>query len=88
MRAGTRRRGRVGDVQEDFYLGLNLMRAEKEHAEFSIVHDWVHAALQHVCGDVRVATEKALLKLPAVQHLYGRITGQLQRGHNDADLLV
>jgi hypothetical protein len=78
----------VGNVEEDFYLGLDLMRGSKEHNEFCIVRDWVHAAMSRVCCDVQLDTAKALLKLRSVQHLYGKLSGRLQRGHNDADLLV
>lgn len=85
---GTRARGRVGNVEEDFYLGLDLMRRCKEHNEFCIVRDWVQAAMSRVCCDVQLDTAKALLKLRSVQHLYGKLSGRLQRGHGDADLLV
>lgn len=86
--AGTRRRGRQGDVQHDFYLGLELLTGRKEHVEFSIVRDWVRDALGSVCADVEVLTPKALLKQRTVQHLYSKITAVLHRGKNDADLLV
>jgi isochorismate synthase EntC len=86
--AGTRQRGRQGDVEHDFYLGLQLLTAQKEHMEFSIVRDWVRDALASVCADVTVQTAKALLKQRTVQHLYSKITGVLLRGKNDADLLV
>ena len=86
--AATRPRGRSGNIEEDFYLGLDLMRRRKEHQEFSIVRDWVHAAMADVCGGVRVEPAKALLKLSAVQHLYGKLAGRMRRGKSDADLLV
>eukprot|EP00892_Ulva_mutabilis_P000338 jgi/Ulvmu1/10304/UM060_0106.1 len=85
--AGTRRRGRPGDVQEDFYLGLELMQGAKEHVEFAIVRDWVHAAMASVCSSVSLDVSKTLLKLRAVQHVYGRVSGHLPRSCSDADML-
>ncbi len=39
--------GRVaGDVEKDFWLAYDLLRSPKDHAEFTTVRDWVHAALQ------------------------------------------
>lgn len=64
------------------------MRRQKEHQEFSIVRDWVRGALAGVCSGVQVEPAKALLKLSAVQHLYGKLAGRMRRGKSDADLLV
>lgn len=86
--AGTRARGAPGDVQQDFYLGLDLLRGEKEHSEFCIVRDWVRERLTNVCNDVNVDVSKALLKQAAVQHLYAKLSGQLEHLKNDAALLV
>lgn len=85
--AGTRRRGSAGNVQEDFFLGLELMQGAKEHVEFAIVRDWVRAAMASVCSAVSLDVSKTLLKLRAVQHVYGRVSGRLPRTGNDADLL-
>lgn len=85
--AGTRRRGSPGNVQEDFYLGLELMQGAKEHVEFAIVRDWVRAALASVCSRVSLDVSKTLLKLRAVQHVYGRVSGRVPHTVSDADLL-
>lgn len=36
----------VGDVQKDFWLAFDLLRSPKDHAEFTIVRDWVRDALR------------------------------------------
>ncbi len=44
--------------------------------------------MQSVCSDVTVDTEKSVLKQGVVQHLYGRLSGQLHPHCNDSHLLV
>ena len=44
--------------------------------------------LQGVCEGVTVEREKSILKQGAIQHLYGRLSGRLREGVNDASLLV
>lgn len=63
------------------------MQGAKEHVEFAIVRDWVRAAMASVCSSVSLDVSKALLKLRAVQHVYGRVSGHMPRACNDADLL-
>lgn len=43
---------------------------------------------QGVCTDVTVEREKSILKQGTIQHLYGRLSGRLRAGANDASLLV
>lgn len=63
------------------------MQGAKEHVEFAIVRDWVRAAMASVCSAVSLDVSKTLLKLRAVQHVYGRVSGRIPRTCNDADLL-
>ena len=44
--------------------------------------------MQGVCTNVTVEREKSILKQGAIQHLYGRLSGTLREGVNDASLLV
>ncbi|MEW5311204.1 MAG: hypothetical protein WDW38_002939 [Sanguina aurantia] len=85
--AGTRPRGRPGDVEQDFWLALDLLRSSKDHAEFSCVRDWIQDALEEVCSDVVVEVPKSVLKQGSVQHLYGRLAGELKPGCRDTQLL-
>lgn len=48
----------------------------------------VSADVQGVCTDVTVEREKSILKQGSIQHLYGRLSGKLREGVNDASLLV
>ena len=78
----------AGDIEKDFWYAFDLLRSPKDHVEFTLVRDFVRDALAEVCSEVRVDTEKSVLKQAAVQHLYGRLSGQLQPHTNDAQLLV
>lgn len=44
-------------------------------------------ALSGVCSQVQVDVAKSVLKQGAVQHLYGKLSGQLEPGMTDADVL-
>ena len=78
----------VGDVEKDFWYALDLLRSPKDHVEFTLVRDFVRDALLEVCSEVKVDTQKSVLKQAAVQHLYGRLSGTLKPSANDAQLLV
>ena len=78
----------AGDIERDFWYALDLLRSPKDHVEFTLVRDFVRDALLEVCSQVKVDTEKSVLKQAAVQHLYGRLSGTLKSTANDAQLLV
>ena len=78
----------AGDVEKDFWYALDLLRSPKDHVEFTLVRDFVRDALLEVCSQVKLDTEKSVLKQAAVQHLYGRLSGTLKSSANDAQLLV
>lgn len=40
-----------------------------------------------MCSQVQVDVAKSVLKQGAVQHLYGKLSGQLEPGMTDADVL-
>ncbi|GLC45490.1 hypothetical protein PLESTM_001741500 [Pleodorina starrii] len=86
--AGTRPRGKGGDVEQDFWLSLDLLRSAKDHAEFCTVRDWIASQLEGPCEDVVVEIRKSVLKQGSVQHLFGRVAAALRRGRNDAHLLA
>eukprot|EP00887_Chlorella_sp_A99_P005642 scaffold1.g5642.t1 len=86
--AGTRARGRGGDVEQDFWLAFDLLRSHKDHVEFAVVRDWVQQALSGVCEEVEVEVPKSVLKQGAVQHLYGKLRARLRAGAGDAALLA
>lgn len=78
----------AGDIEKDFWYALDLLRSPKDHVEFTLVRDFVRDALLEVCSEVKIDTEKSVLKQAAVQHLYGRLSGTLKSAANDAQLLV
>jgi len=78
----------AGDIEKDFWYALDLLRSPKDHVEFTLVRDFVRDALLEVCSQVKLDTEKSVLKQAAVQHLYGRLSGTLKSSANDAQLLV
>ncbi len=50
-----------GDVEADFWLAFDLLRSAKDHAEFSVVRDWVRSAL---------SVRPAALYLPSLHYIY------------------
>jgi len=85
--AGTRPRGPMGDEGADLRLASELLSSPKEHAEFTVVREWVHEALGSVCDGVQVELPKSLLRQQSIQHLYGRLSGTMKPGTTDADLI-
>lgn len=77
-----------GELEKDFWYAFDLLRNPKDHVEFTLVRDFVRDALLEVCSQVKLDTEKSVLKQAAVQHLYGRLSGVLKPHANDAQLLV
>lgn len=75
-------------MEQDFWLSFDLLRNPKDHAEFTLVRDWIASQLAAVCSSVTVDRPKSVLKQSAVQHLYGRLSGTLRPGCADAELLV
>lgn len=75
-------------MERDFWLAFDLLRSPKDHAEFTVVRDWIATQLRGVCVDVTVDRPKSVLKQGAVQHLYGRLSGTLRPGCADVELLV
>ena len=53
----------AGDVESDFFLGLDLLKSSKDHNEFTCVLDWVRGQLQEVAeGGVQVEVPKSVIK--------------------------
>jgi len=86
--AGTRPRG--SDERRDAALSYDLLTCPKEHAEFTIVQEWVRSALRAVCSpsSVHLEAEKQVLRTDRLQHLYSRLAGTLAPGATEADVLV
>lgn len=85
--AGSRPRGAKGNIQEDFLLGLDLLRSPKDHIEFTLVRDWLRSRFLSICKTVDLEIPKSLIKKQSIQHLYGRLTGVLEDGIGDLELL-
>jgi isochorismate synthase EntC len=51
--AGTRPRGPPGDLEADFYQGLDLLQSPKDHAEFTLVRDWIRQQLAPLCVELK-----------------------------------
>ena len=86
--AGTRPRG--ADERLDAALSYDMLTCPKEHAEFTIVQEWVRTALRGVCapGTVVLEAEKQVLRTDRLQHLYSRLAGTLNPGATEADVLA
>ena len=82
--AGTRRRG--ASPQDDDRLRRELTASAKDVLEHRIVHDAIACALSGLCTDTS-AGETTVLRLPALQHLMSRLSGELAPGVGVADLV-
>ena len=82
--AGTRRRG--ASPQDDQRLRRELTASAKDVLEHRIVHDAIAAALKDLCT-ATTASRTTVLRLPSVQHLMSRLSGELASGVGVADLL-
>ena len=59
--AGTRPRGPPGDLEADFYQGLDLLQSPKDHAEFTLVRDWIRQQLAPLCVELKTGTRGSLI---------------------------
>jgi len=82
--AGTAPRGR--DSDEDEKAGAQLENSEKETLEHEWVTNDIVKRMDPLCELVAVS-ERVLLKLANLQHLYRRISGKLKKGTPDGVIL-
>ncbi|KAI5055725.1 hypothetical protein GOP47_0029246 [Adiantum capillus-veneris] len=73
---------------KDYESSIELLLSTKDHTEFDIVMESVKQRLEVVCKDVRVQSYKSLIKQANIQHLYGRLVGQLRNGNSEFELLT
>lgn len=83
--AGTRARGQ--SKAEDLQIELDLLSSPKDHLEFTIVRESIRRKLEAVCDKVFVEPQKAVRKLPRVQHLYACLAGCLKSEDDEFDIL-
>jgi menaquinone-specific isochorismate synthase len=76
--AGTMPRG--GTPASDEALGAKLLASAKDRDEHQYAVADVRAALQPLCGDLRIEDQPSLLRLANVQHLATRVDGHLAAG--------
>jgi isochorismate synthase EntC len=58
--AGTRPRGPPGDLEADFYQGLDLLQSPKDHAEFTLVRDWIRQQLAPLCVELKTGSHDVM----------------------------
>ena len=85
--AGTRRRGKT--AAEDRELEKDLQADEKERAEHLMLLDLARNDIGRVCryGTVRVTEYMAVEHYSHVMHLVSNVTGQLEEGRDEFDLI-
>ncbi|CAO2840397.1 unnamed protein product [Amaranthus hypochondriacus] len=83
--AGTR--ARCDSVALDHKTGLDLLSSPKDHLEFTIVRESIRSKLEAVCDSVLVDPQKAIRKLPRVQHLYAKLKGRLRNEDDEFEIL-
>ncbi|WOK91321.1 isochorismate synthase, chloroplastic isoform X1 [Canna indica] len=84
--AGTRARG--VNKAEDLQIGQDLLYSPKDNIEFSVVRDSIRRKLENICDEVIIEPNKALRKLPRVQHLSAQLSGRLRDEDNEFDILT
>ncbi|KZV34708.1 isochorismate synthase [Dorcoceras hygrometricum] len=83
--AATRARGTSEAL--DLQIGRDLLSSPKDHHEFAVVRESIRRKLEAICSSTRVEPNKALRKLPRVQHLYAKLTGTLEREDDEFNIL-
>jgi len=84
--AGTRPRGAT--VEDDQWLESDLLTSMKERNEHRLVADSIEQTLKQYCREVTRHPKPDVLKLRYVQHLRTVISGELNDGVTDADLIM
>jgi len=82
--AGTAPRGR--NSTEDEKIGEQLLGSEKETLEHELVTNDIVKKMDPICELVAVS-ERVLLRLANLQHLYRRISGKLKKEITDGEIL-
>ncbi|KZV34707.1 isochorismate synthase [Dorcoceras hygrometricum] len=83
--AATRARGTSEAL--DLQIGRDLLSSPKDHHEFAVVRESIRRKLEAICSSTIVEPNKALRKLPRVQHLYAKLTGTLEREDDEFTIL-
>ncbi len=83
--AGTRPRGTTSDSDEAYRT--SLLASEKDQREHAFVRDSIRETLAAFCNNVNVDEVASEMKLAAGRHLVSRVSGTLQPGVTDFDLL-
>ncbi|MEN8221666.1 MAG: isochorismate synthase [Acidobacteriota bacterium] len=82
--AGTAPRGNNSNDDESF--GKKLLESKKETLEHDFVTNEIVNKIDPVCELVAIS-ERVLLKLANLQHLYRRISGKLKKNISDGEIL-
>ena len=82
--AGTTKRG--SDEAKDKLYGDQLLDSKKDKLEHDFVTNDIVNKIDPVCEPVAIS-ERVLLKLSNLQHLYRRISGKLKKGITDGEIL-
>ncbi|XP_073049352.1 LOW QUALITY PROTEIN: isochorismate synthase, chloroplastic-like [Primulina eburnea] len=83
--AATRARGTSEAL--DIEIGRDLLSSPKDHHEFAVVRESIRRKLEAICSSTIVEPNKALRKLPRIQHLYAKLTGTLEREDDEFKIL-
>ncbi len=83
--AGTRPRGHTSD--DDQAYCASLLASEKDQREHAFVRDRIRNVLTDVCQSVAVDEVASEMRLAGGRHLYSRLSGTLQAGITDLQLL-
>ncbi|MCK5221886.1 MAG: chorismate-binding protein, partial [Candidatus Aminicenantes bacterium] len=77
---------RGSDKDEDEILGRDLLGSEKNSLEHDIVTEDIVNRIDPLCEMVAIS-ERTLIKLSNLQHLYRKISGKVKKGVSDMELI-
>jgi menaquinone-specific isochorismate synthase len=83
--AGTRPRGETSD--DDQAYRASLLASEKDQREHAFVRDRIRNVLTNVCQSVALDEVATEMRLAQGRHLYSRLSGRLEEGVTDLNLL-
>ncbi len=82
--AGTSPRGK--DKEQDDIIGKDLLRSKKNTLEHDIVTEDIVKKIDPLC-EMAAISERVLLKLSGLQHLYRKISGKVKKKKTDWTLI-
>ncbi len=83
--AATNLRG--SNTYEEILNSKALIGSMKNSAEYGYVFESVKSDLENLCNSIEIVSNKKILKLSFLQHIYSRFKGLLKNGVSDKEII-